>query len=209
MHTHARTWSPDPEVPGNPGARVPGWLALMGPGPVPASPSHPCSPALSAQGRGFSSQQGLRCAGGLSIKAAGSSGSFSSPFKKKVAAPPQQPQAGLPGERLSPKRKQLCASRRACAVSLCRCLYFLYEIFVLYFPSIVCPCLPRGGCHPASQGLVCLSPSSKCALCPMSGPTLTTTTSLSLVAHRMSPNLHSRYSLPMGQSLPIATSPWE
>lgn len=62
------------------------------------------------------------------------------------------------------------------------------------------PCLLRGGSNPASQGLVCLSPLSKCALCPVSGPTPTTTTSISLVAHGTSP------ACPAGALLP--SSPW-
>ncbi|XDB51656.1 hypothetical protein AB1E18_005210 [Capra hircus] len=54
------------------------------------------------------------------------------------------------------------------------------------------PCLLRGGSDPASQGLVRLSPSSKCALCPVSGPTPTATTSISRVAHGTPPAFVTR-----------------
>lgn len=58
----------------------------------------------------------------------------------------------------------------ACAAASISCTRFLYSIFL----ALLRPCVLRGGSDPASQGLICLSPSSKCALCPASGPTPTT-----------------------------------
>lgn len=122
----------------------------------------------------------------------GPQGAFLSPFKKiksqkKKGCIAKQPRAGLLGKRLFQKTEETFLKREnsskdsrqvPCAASI-SCTRFLYSIFL----ASLRPCLLRGGSDPASQGLVRLSPSPKCALCPVSGPTPTTTTSISLVAH--------------------------
>lgn len=107
--------------------------------------------------------------------------------KKKKRLYCQAAQSRAPGKEAFPKDRRSVFKREnsskdsrqvPCAASV-SCTRFLYSIFL----ASLRPCVLRGGSDPASQGLVRLSPSPKCALCPMSGPTPTTTTSISLVAH--------------------------
>lgn len=130
-----------PRGPWNQGAHVLGWLAFTGPGPVPASPSHPWSPALSAQGRGFSSQQGLRCAGGPEHQSSWVLRELSPlPLKRKRLHPPAAP-GRAPGRGFPPNRSSSAPPAErvlsACAAASASCMRFLYSIFLASF-VLVC-----------------------------------------------------------------------
>lgn len=126
---------------------------------------------------------------GPRTEATGSSGAFWFPILVKKAKNKQpyscraeqgSQQGTFPSgqrERLQTEEPALGSPASAASLSRTR---FLYSIFLVLTASR----LLRGGSDPASQGLACLPPSSKCALCPLSGPTLTTTSSISPVARR-------------------------
>lgn len=117
-------------------------------------------------------------------------------FLKKSRKQPTMPAAGqsrAPNRGAFPKDKSVFKQRSQLsglwrALSACRatslsCTRFLYSIFLV----LVVSRLLRVGSDPTSQGLACLPPSLKCALCPVPDPTPTTTTSISLVAWRTAP----------------------
>lgn len=175
-------------------AHTPGRLAFPGlPCLCPAPPPTPGHlPSLHREGA--SPSRGCGALGAGQVRPLGPQGAFSSPFKKnqkpkkkKKGCIAKQPRTGLLGKRLFQKTEETFLKREnsskdsrqvPCAASI-SCTRFLYSIFL----ALLRPSLLRGGSDPASQGLVRLSPSPKCALCPVSGPAPTTTTSISLVAH--------------------------
>lgn len=129
---------------------------------------------------------------GPRTEATGSSGAFWFPILVKKAKNKQpyscraeqgSQQGTFPSgqrERLQTEEPALGSPASAASLSRTR---FLYSIFLV----LTAARLLRGGSDPASQGLACLPPSSKCALCPLSGPTLTTTSSISPEARRTPP----------------------
>lgn len=82
------------------------------------------------------------------------------------------------------KRKQL-QSFPLSAVSVCCRFYFLYEIFVLYFPSIVASLCAKGWERPSVSGTHLSVTIVQVCLVSRVWPHPNHTTSISLVAHRM------------------------
>lgn len=216
MHTRRHTWSPDPEVLGNQRAHVLAWWAFPGhlgkPWrlacawlPLPPLVTCPvCTGNWLLLPAGAEVWQGLENRNSWVLR-----GLSHFPLKKKkkkrlycLAAQSRAPvrEAFPKAKEMFLKRKQLY-SLLLSAVSLCCHFYFLDEIFVLYFPSMLRPCLLRGGSDPASQGLACHHhPSVPCVPC-LAPPQ---------PHHQHLPRgSRDALHLPMGQSLPAAMTSWE
>lgn len=171
-HTHA--YMQTDVVTGPRGHTSRGLQGSVGQMPAPGlclvPPPTPSPPAQTAQGR-HSSQWGL------GVETTGSSEALSPHFKHhqaKRCCISQQPRTGLQGDKLfSPNEGETLLKRKhsadLAAVAVCR-LFPVRDFFYSIFLAVSRPCLLRGGSDPASQGLVRLSPSSKCALCPCLAP---------------------------------------
>lgn len=120
----------------------------------------------------------------------------------------QGPRTGLLGEKLFPQNEGETLLKRkrsadSAAVAVCR-LFPVRDFFYSIFLAVIASLFAEGWERPSVSGTR-PSPSSKCALCPVSGPTPTATTSISRVAHGTPPGALLALSpqpSPLGARLP-------
>lgn len=177
---------------------------MPAPGLCLVPPPTPSPPAQTAQGRHSSHR-------GLGVETTGSSEALSPHFK----TPPSKmllhfpgAQNRAPGREAFPQNEGETLLKRkrsadSAAVAVCR-LFPVRDFFYSIFLAVIASLFAEGWERPSVSGTR-PSPSSKCALCSVSGPTPTATTSISRVAHGTPPGALLALSpqpSPLGARLP-------